>query len=52
MISHLSGLVGSKVRLTLEIEVEVQEGIPDDKVRIVSENASNLKFRAHGFEKG
>ncbi|HJW91819.1 MAG TPA: hypothetical protein VJ436_14375, partial [Anaerolineales bacterium] len=50
VISHLEGLVGSKVKITLEILVEVQEGIPENVVRIVSENCNTLKFKTHGFE--
>jgi hypothetical protein len=38
--------------VSLEIEVEVPEGIPEDVVRIVQENCNTLKFRSHGFEQG
>jgi hypothetical protein len=41
-----------KGEVTLEIDVEVADGIPEDKVRIVSENANTLKFKTHGFEEG
>jgi hypothetical protein len=51
VISHLTGLVGSKVRVTLEIEAEVPDGVPDTVVRTVTENARTLKFTSHGFEK-
>jgi hypothetical protein len=44
-------LVGSKVRVTLEIEAEVPDGAPDAVVRTVTENARTLKFTSHGFEK-
>ena len=50
VISHLEGLVGSDVKITLEILVDVQEGIPENVVRIVSENCNTLKFKSHGFE--
>jgi predicted AAA+ superfamily ATPase len=50
VIRHLSGLVGSDVQLTLEIQVEVPEGIPEDRQRIVNENCRTLKFRNFGFE--
>jgi hypothetical protein len=50
VISHLEGLVGSDVKITLEILVEVQEGVPENVVRIVSENCNTLKFKTHGFE--
>ena len=50
VIAHLTGLVGAKARIVLEIDVEVPEGIPEDKIRIISENANTLKFKGHGFE--
>lgn len=52
VIAHLSGLVGADVNITLEIEVNVPGGIPDQTVRIVSENCNTLKFKGHGFEEG
>ena len=51
VISHLSGLVGAKVTVTLEIEAEVPSGTPDHVVRTVTENSRTLKFTNHGFEK-
>jgi hypothetical protein len=50
VLSHLTSLVGAKATITLEINVEVQNGIPEDRVRIVSENCNTLKFKGHGFE--
>lgn len=50
VVSHLSGLVGAKVTITLEIQVEVEDGIPEDKVRIVKENADTLKFKSVEFD--
>ena len=51
MISHLYGLMGAKVTVTLEIEAEVPEGAPDHVVRTVTENSRTLRFTSHGFEK-
>lgn len=51
VIAHLSGLVGVNVTVTLEIEAEVPEGVPDNVVRTVTENSRTLKFTNHGFEK-
>ena len=51
VISHLSGLVGAKVTVTLEIEAEVPLGAPDHVVRTVTENSRTLKFTSQGFEK-
>ncbi len=51
VISHLSGLLGSQVQVTLEIQAEVPMGVPDKVVRTVTENSKTLKFTGHGFEK-
>ena len=51
VISHLSGLVGAKVTVTLEIDTEVPSGAPDHVVRTVTENSRTLKFTNQGFEK-
>jgi hypothetical protein len=50
VISHLAGLVSSSVKVTLEIEAEVQAGTPENVVRTVTENSRTLKFTTHGFE--
>ncbi len=51
VISHLSGLVGAEVKVTLEIEANIPAGAPDNVVRTVTENSNTLKFKTHGFEK-
>jgi hypothetical protein len=50
VISHLTGLVGSRVSVTLEVQAEVQQGVPEKVVRTVTENCRTLKFQDHGFE--
>ena len=50
VIQHLVGLVGSDVSVTLEIQADVPEGVPERVVRTVSENCRTLKFEGHGFE--
>jgi hypothetical protein len=50
VITHLVGLVGSNVRVTLEIEADIPAGAPDNVVRTVTENSQTLKFSSHGFE--
>ena len=50
VISHLSGLTGANVRLTLEIEADIPDGAPDQVVRVVTENTRTLKFDDSGFE--
>jgi hypothetical protein len=39
VIAHLAGLVGSRVKVTLEVEDEVPSGVPDPVVRTVTENS-------------
>ncbi|MGH7838959.1 MAG: hypothetical protein ACREQC_14200 [Candidatus Binataceae bacterium] len=51
VLSHLVGLLGSSVRVTLEIEAEIPAGVPDNVVRTVTENSRTLKFTSNsGFE--
>jgi hypothetical protein len=51
VISHLTGLVGAEVTITLEIEARVPSGVPENVVRTVTENSKTLKFGSQGFEK-
>ncbi|MEW6186946.1 MAG: Swt1 family HEPN domain-containing protein [Thermodesulfobacteriota bacterium] len=51
VITHLVGLVGTRVKVTLEIEAEIPSGAPDHVVRTVTENSRTLKFSSQGFEK-
>jgi hypothetical protein len=50
VITHLVGLIGSSVRVTLEIDAEIPAGVPEQVVRTVTENSRTLKFTNHGFE--
>jgi predicted AAA+ superfamily ATPase len=51
IVTHLAGLVGSSVRVTLEIEADIPAGAPDNVVRTVTENSRTLKFTSNsGFE--
>ena len=50
VIAHLVGLVGAKVKVTLEVEAEIPDGAPDQVVRTVTENSRTLKFTSQGFE--
>jgi hypothetical protein len=50
VIAHLAGLVGSTVKVTLEIEAEIEAGASEQVVRTVTENSRTLKFTTHGFE--
>jgi hypothetical protein len=51
VISHLAGLVGSRVTVTIEVEAEIPAGTPDHVVPTVTENSRTLMFTSHGFEK-
>ncbi len=51
VIAHLSGLVGAKVTVTLEVEADIPSGAPDHVVRTVTENSRTLKFTSQEFEK-
>ena len=44
LIAQLTGLVGDDVRVTLEIEAELEKGAPDHVVRTITENSRTLKF--------
>ena len=50
VIQHLASIVGSNVEITLEIQASVPNGVPDNTVRIVTENCRTLKFKSFGFE--
>ncbi|MBL8374438.1 MAG: AAA+ family ATPase, partial [Candidatus Accumulibacter sp.] len=50
VISHLVGLVGTRVTVTIEVEAEIPGGVPDHVVRTVTENSRTLKFTSQGFE--
>jgi len=50
VVTHLVGLVGSSVHVTLEIEADIPAGTPDNVVRTVTENCRTLKFKEQGFE--
>jgi hypothetical protein len=50
VIQHLTGLLGAKVKITLEIQADLPDGVPDGVIRTVSENCRTLKFETFGFE--
>ena len=47
---HLSGLLGTRVEITMEIHADLPEGAPEHIVRTVTENCRTLKFTNYGFE--
>jgi len=50
VVQHLQAILGADVKITLDIEADIPDGVPDQVVRVVSENARTLKFEAFGFE--
>ena len=52
ILQHLISLVGAKVKVTLEIEAEVENGIPENVVRTIRENCHTLKFESQDFAEG
>jgi predicted AAA+ superfamily ATPase len=50
IVAHLGALLNSDVKVTLEIEANIPDGIPDNIIRTVTENAKSLKFDTQGFE--
>ena len=50
VLSHLTGLPGATASVTMEIQIEIPEGVPDNVVRTVMENCRTLKFSTHDFE--
>lgn len=50
VVLHLQGQMGTKLKITLDIEAELPDGAPDTVVRTVTENARTLGFQTFGFE--
>lgn len=49
IVQRLVSIMGSKVRVTLEIQADVPEGIPEKVKHDVSENCNTLRFREYDF---
>jgi hypothetical protein len=49
LLSHLAALVGSEVKVTLEIEGKEPNGVPENTVRIVTENRPYSEIRYAGI---
>ncbi len=50
VVQHLTGLPRANVKITMDIEANVSDGVPDDIVRIVTENCRTLRFTTQEFE--
>ncbi len=51
VLEHLSTLPDADVEVTLEMRVRVPDGIKEDVIRTVGENAKTLGFQASSFER-
>jgi len=50
VVQHLTGLIGSEVTVTFEIEAKLPDGATENIVRTVTENCRTLRFQQFGFE--
>lgn len=50
ILQHLAAMEGVDLDITVEIQARSIDGFPEDKVRIILENASALKFEQLTFE--
>lgn len=50
VISHLAGIIGADVKVTIEIDAFIPSGATEQVVRTVTENCRTLKFKSQGFE--
>jgi predicted AAA+ superfamily ATPase len=50
IIQHLAAPEGVELEVRVEISARKPDGFPEDKVRIVIENARTMKFESYGFE--
>jgi hypothetical protein len=50
VLQHLAAVDGVQLEVRVEITARQPDGFPDDKVRVVTENAKVLKFEQFGFE--
>jgi hypothetical protein len=48
VISHLAGLMGANVSVTMEVHAVVQEGVPEKVVRTVTEKLQDVKVPESG----
>jgi hypothetical protein len=51
ILSHLVALPDARLKVFVEIEAEMPQGVPEEVQRTVSENAGVLRFNSHGFER-
>jgi hypothetical protein len=50
VLQQLAAVDGARLDVTIEVHAKTSDGFPDDKVRVVLENARTLKFEQSSFE--
>ena len=50
VLQHLTGQLGAKVEITVEIQADLPDGASEQLMRTVTENCRTLRFRSYGFE--
>jgi len=50
VLQQLAAVDGAQLDVTIEVHAKTPDGFPDDKVRVVLENARTLKFEQSSFE--
>ena len=50
IVQHLTGLPSADVKITMDIEANVSDGVPKDVVHTVTENCRTLQFNTQAFE--
>src|SRR5262249_22842692 len=50
ILQHLAADPDTELEVTVEIRAHRPQGFPDDKVRVITENASVLKFKPFRFD--
>ena len=51
VLQHLTVLPKSNVKVTVEIDADIPDGVTEDTQRVVNENCQTLRFKSHGFER-
>jgi hypothetical protein len=50
ILQQIAAVEGASLEITVEVHANRPEGFPEDKVRIIQENARTLRFEQYGFE--
>jgi hypothetical protein len=50
VLQHLTTLPAARVKVTVEIEAEMPNGVANDVQRVINENCQTLRFKSYGFE--